>query len=164
MIAFGWSRHVALRYGNSTINPQITQMSQIEPASGQRDPETHAIIGAAMEVHRALGCGFLEAVYHEALAAEFQLRGIPFGRELPLPIRYKGAELPVVYRVDFICFCRVIVELKALSRLTPKEESQIIHYLRASGERTGILLNFGAPSLQFRRFAGPVDSRAPQSV
>jgi len=118
----------------------------------QRDPRTYKIIGAAMEVHRQLGCGFLEAVYQEALALELKNQGIPFSRELKFPVTYKGLLLNNYYRPDFICFGQVIVELKALTRLGPMEESQLINYLKVTGYHTGLLLNFGARSLEKRRF------------
>jgi len=119
----------------------------------QRDPETYAIIGAAMEVHKQLGYGFLEAVYQEALAVEMSLRQIPFEREVSLPVFYKTQKLKTSYRADFVCFDRVVVELKALSRLSGSEEAQIINYLKATGYATGLLLNFGAKSLEYKRFA-----------
>lgn len=118
----------------------------------KRDPLTYAIIGAAMEVHTQLGNGFLEAVYHEALAIEMSRRGIPFQHEAPLPIEYKGQPLKTIYRADFVCYDAIIVEIKALKRLSGTEESQIINYLKATGLKTGLLLNFGAPSLEKKRF------------
>ena len=117
----------------------------------ERDPQTFAIIGAAMDVHRTLGHGFLEAVYQDALAIEFGLRGIPFQRELQLKIDYKGQTLPTVYRVDFVCYQAVIVELKTLPRLSGREESQALHYLKASRLERAMLLNFGGLSLEYRR-------------
>jgi GxxExxY protein len=118
----------------------------------QRDPRTFSIIGAAMEVHRQLGCGFLELVYQEAFALELKHRGIPYSRELKFPVTYKGHRLHNQYRPDFICFNEVIVELKALSRLSSVEDSQLINYLKVTGYHTGLLLNLGAGSLQQRRF------------
>ena len=117
-----------------------------------RDPRTYAIIGAAMEVHKELGSGFLEAVYQEALAIEFSKRDISFRGEVALPLSYKGELLSTSYRVDYICFESVVVELKAISRLSGKEESQIMNYLKATGLTTGLLLNFGSESLEYKRF------------
>ncbi len=124
-----------------------------------RDPRTFAIIGAAMEVHR-LGCGFLEAVYKEALTWEFTERAVPFRREVDLPVFYKGHQLNTTYRADFVCYGSVIVELKALAKLGGIEQAQIINYLKSARYEIGLLLNFGAPSLEYRRFI--FSSKNPQ--
>jgi GxxExxY protein len=119
----------------------------------EKDPRTYAIIGAAMEVHRQLGPGFLEAVYQEALAVELTERGVPYAREVELPILYKGVRLHTAYRADFICFGEIIVELKALHALSVIEHAQLINYLKATQMCIGLLLNFGASSLEYKRFA-----------
>jgi GxxExxY protein len=105
-----------------------------------------------MEVHRELGCGFLEAVYHEPLAAELPARHIPFQREVELPVHYKGKRLNPSYRADFICCDCVIVEVKALANLSGTDEAQVINYLKASRLEVGLLLNFAGPSLEYKRF------------
>ena len=118
----------------------------------ESDPRTYAIIGAAMEVHRQLGCGFLEPVYQEALAMEFLERSIPYNAQDKYLINYKGRPLETYYKPDFICFGSVVIELKALSRLSSVEESQLINYLKVTSHEIGLLLNFGTRSLEKRRF------------
>jgi len=112
---------------------------------------TGQIIGAAMEVHRTLGCGFLEAVYEEALAIELQARGLPFVQQAELNISYKGRTLKQKYRPDMIVAGKVIVEIKALAKLTSIEEAQVINYLKATGCTVALLINFGQRSLEWKR-------------
>jgi GxxExxY protein len=114
--------------------------------------ETYRIIGAAMEVHNQLGCGFLEAVYEEALTLELQMRAIPFEQQKPLHIYYKGTQLQKHYIPDLLCFDKIIVELKALSELTSVNEAQLLNYLKASNLKVGLLINFGRESLEHKRF------------
>lgn len=118
----------------------------------KRDEETYAIIGAAMAVHKELGHGFLEAVYQEALAIELGVNGVPFEREKAIPVRYRTQVLTTSYRADFFCFGSTIVEIKALQEVSGPEEAQILNYLKAANVAKGLLINFGAPSLQYRRF------------
>lgn len=117
----------------------------------QRDPETYAIIGAAMAVHRELGHGFLEAVYNEALEIEFNNRYIPNKKEVSLPICYGEHQLKAHYRADFVCHDSIIIEIKVLAETNGTEEAQVINHLKASGYERALLINFGRPSLQYKR-------------
>lgn len=117
----------------------------------KKDPQTFAIIGAAMQVHSCLGHGFLESVYQEALGMEFAEMKIPFRKEVPLKLSYKGEELNQFFKADFICFETVVVETKALSNIGNTERAQVINYLKATGLQRGLLLNFGAQKLQYQR-------------
>lgn len=132
----------------------MTQMGDGEgmQPSADRDPQTYAIIGAAMEVHTTLGCGFLEAVYQDALEREFIDRGIPYSREEELRVPYKGKLLPSRYRADFICHGCILVETKALKKLTEIEDAQVLNYLKILQFHRALLFNFGAVSLEYRRF------------
>ncbi len=112
---------------------------------------TGKIIGASMEVHRALGCGFLEGVYQEALELELGSQGVAFVAQPELGITYKGRALKQKYRPDLVVDNAVVVEIKALARLTPLEEAQVINYLKATGCKVALLINFGAKSLEWRR-------------
>lgn len=115
------------------------------------DPQTFQIIGAAMEVHRQLHRGLLEAIYCEALAIELRLRNIPFESDSPLRMEYKGQRLTGIYRMDFVCFGKVVVEVKAVSALTPADEAQLLNYLAMSRLERGLLINFGGKSLEYKR-------------
>ena len=105
-----------------------------------------------MRVHRELGCGFLEKVYQEALEREFTAEGVPFQREVNLKIYYRGVPLQQEYIADFVCYGKIIVELKAISKLSEVEKAQVINYLKATGYELGILANFGEVSLKTERF------------
>ncbi|HYX07760.1 MAG TPA: GxxExxY protein, partial [Bacteroidales bacterium] len=113
--------------------------------------ESYAIIGACMEVHSELGPGFLEPVYQEALEIEFKQNNIPFEKEKPLAIQYKDQFLQKRYIADFICFEKIIIELKALSQLTSEHTAQVLNYLKATHLKLGLLVNFGAKSLEYKR-------------
>jgi GxxExxY protein len=106
-----------------------------------------------MEVHRQLGCGFLESVYQEAMALEMTARGIPYRREVEIPVFYKDERLSASIRADFLCFDLVSVEIKALAKLGGVEEALVINYLKATGLEIGLLLKFGTLSLEDRRLA-----------
>lgn len=115
--------------------------------------EVYAVIGAAVEVHKELGPGFLEAVYQEAMEIELAMRGIPFESQKGLKLCYKGQLLKKEYIPDLLCFGKLIVDLKAMDRLSGKEEAQILNYLKASGLKVGLLINFGSsPKLEWRRY------------
>jgi GxxExxY protein len=111
---------------------------------------TYAIIGAAMEVHKTLGGGFLEAVYQKALAYELRLRNLPFGEQARLQVFYKE-QLVGDYIADFVVDGKVIVEIKAISTLVDAHTAQTIHYLAATKQKVALLINFGSKSLEHRR-------------
>lgn len=114
--------------------------------------EAYEIIGAAMEVHNTLGQGFLESVYQEALEIELSKRHIPFTAQAKIQIQYKDVPMEHFYVADFVCYDKIIVELKSVSTILPEHEAQIINYLRATGFKLGILLNFNEESLFFKRY------------
>lgn len=114
--------------------------------------EVYAIVGAAMTVYNELGPGFLEAVYHEAMEIELRQRKILFGSRVPLVIMYKGQQLQKQYEADIIAYGQIVVELKAIQRLTGVEQAQLLNYLKATGFRVGLLFNFGShPDLEWKR-------------
>ena len=115
------------------------------------EEETYKIIGAAMEVHRQLGCGFTEKVYQDALEKEFLLRGIPYVREVHLHVTYKGEALDSDFIPDFVCYNCIIVELKAVQELDNLHRAQAINYSRVAGMGVALLINFGSLSLEHER-------------
>jgi GxxExxY protein len=118
------------------------------------ESETHAILGACFEVYRDKGCGFLEDVYQECLEIELAERGIPFVHRLPLQLHYKGRILRQRYEPDFNCFDQIILEIKACKHIEDAHRAQLMNYLKATGKRVGLLVNFGHyPKAQYERFA-----------
>ncbi len=105
--------------------------------------ETHALLGACFEVYKEKGCGFLEAVFQECLELELTDRRIPFKAQAPLQLQYKGRPLRQVYQPDFLCFDKVILEIKAVTKLADEHRAQLHNYLKATGCRVGLLVNFG---------------------
>ena len=127
------------------------------------DPETYAIIGAAYAVHAELGCGFLETVYKAALAVEFRRRAIAFDRDVSLPVVYKGELLPLACSVDFLCAKTVIVEVQVYDALSARDVTKAANSLRAARIDRGLLLNFGARSLEHRRLVWRRSEPGPAS-
>jgi len=118
----------------------------------KNEDETFLIRGAIFEVYREMGCGFLEAVYQECLQREMQLKQIPFVAQRELMLKYKGEPLEQKYKPDFICFERIIVELKAVKELTAEHRAQVHNYLKATGLEVGLLVNFGhSPKVEIER-------------
>lgn len=117
--------------------------------------ESFKIIGAALEVHSIIGCGFTEPVYQEALEEELRIREIPFNREKTYEFTYKGKVLSKTFRPDFVCYDKVIVELKAVDDFTDEHFSHVYNYLKATGMELGILINFGKKSLEYKRIPRP---------
>jgi GxxExxY protein len=113
--------------------------------------ETQKIIGAAFDVHKTLGNGFLESVYQEVLAIEFNNRDIPYESEKEIIIYYNGIKLNKTFKCDFICHDKINIELKAVNKLMDEHYSQLLNYLKATGLQIGLLINFGAASLEFKR-------------
>ena len=116
--------------------------------------EAYVIQGAIFEVYRTLGCGFLEAVYQQALEVELTQRNIPFVPQAEIKVEYKGVKLDQTYRADLICYDKIILELKAVQNLLPEHEAQLQNYLRATQMRVGLLVNFGHyPKVEIKRIA-----------
>ena len=117
------------------------------------EEESFAIRGACFEVYKTLGSGFLEAVYQEALAQEFRLQNISFLEQCELMLQYKGIPLKQTYKPDFVCFGKIIVEIKAVDNIAPEHEAQLLNYLKITGYPLGFLVNFGHyPKIEVRRF------------
>ncbi len=115
--------------------------------------ECYAIQGAIFDVYREMGCGFLEAVYQECLCRELKSRNIDFISQPELSLCYKGVVLNKKYQPDFICFGKIIIELKTVKKIAPEHEAQILNYLKASGMKLGLLVNYGAfPKATVKRF------------
>ncbi len=119
-----------------------------DDAIGDRDPVTNRIIGLAIDVHRVLGPGLLESAYEACLCFELKEQGIPFRRQVPLPVIYKSVSLDCGYRMDIVVDDEVIVELKTVERILPIHDAQLLTYLKLSGIRTGLLLNFNTAVLK----------------
>jgi GxxExxY protein len=116
--------------------------------------ESYQIMGACFEVYKTMGCGFLEAVYQECLEMELRERKVPFVSQVPLDLNYKGQPLRQKYQPDFVCYDRIVLELKAVSALTAEHRAQVQNYLRATGHRLGLLVNFGHhPLVEWERIA-----------
>ncbi len=122
------------------------QNSEEQPAI--QDTWSNKVIGAAIEVHKHLGPGLLESAYNTCLAHELSLQGIPFNREVPLPLNYKGVILETAYRLDFVVGEALIIEIKAIEKLEAVHQAQLLTYLRLSGKRIGLILNFNVPVLK----------------
>lgn len=115
--------------------------------------ESYAIQGAVFEVYREMGCGFLEAIYQECLLRELSLRNIPFQAQVDLHLSYKGQPLHQTYKPDFVCYQKIIVEIKAVKVIAPEHEAQLLNYLKATGMKLGLLVNFGSyPKAIIKRF------------
>ena len=108
------------------------------------EDESYAIRGAVFEVYREMGCGFLEAVYQECMEKELTKQGVPYEAQKELNLLYKGERLKQVYKPDLLCHGSIIVELKAVKQIAPEHRAQVINYLKATGVRVGLLVNFGA--------------------
>jgi len=113
--------------------------------------ESYNIIGAAMEVHKVIGCGFTEPLYQQALEVELKARGIPFEREKPFHVTYKGQTLAKEFIPDFVCYDKIIVELKAVSDFADEHYAQVYNYLKATGMPLGLLINFSKTHLEYKR-------------
>jgi len=124
-----------------------TESQRHRETESERDPRTAAIIGAAIEVHRSIGPGLLESAYEECLCHELHLRGLSFQRQVALPVSYKGLKLDCGYKIDLIVESEIVVELKSIDKIIPVHEPQLLTYLKISGKRVGLLINFNSALL-----------------
>jgi GxxExxY protein len=124
-----------------------TESQRHREIESEQDPRTAAIIGAAIEVHRQLGPGLLESAYEQCLRHELHLRGLPFKCQVDLPVSYKGLQLDCGYKIDIIVDDEVVLELKSVERIFPVHEAQLLTYLKLSGKKVGLLINFNVPLL-----------------
>jgi GxxExxY protein len=124
-----------------------TEPQRHREVENEKDPRTSPIIGAAIEVHRALGPGLLESAYEQCLCHELHIRGLPFQRQVDLPVSYKGLKLDCGYKIDLIVGDLVIVELKAVEKILPVHEAQLLTYMKLAAKPVGLLINFNVPLL-----------------
>jgi GxxExxY protein len=124
-----------------------TETQRHRESEEQKDTKTSPIIGAASEVHRLLGPGFLDSAYEECLCHELYLRGMSFERQVALPVSFKGLQLDCGYKIDLVVEQEVVIELKAVERILPVHEAQLLTYLKLSGKHVGLLINFNVPLL-----------------
>jgi len=124
-----------------------TETPSHRETENEKDPRTAPIIGAAIEVHRHLGPGLLESAYEECLCHELHLRGLSFERQVDLPVSYKGLKFDCGYKIELIVEEQVVLELRAIEKILPVHEAQLLTYLKLSGKRVGLLINFNTPLL-----------------
>jgi GxxExxY protein len=129
------------------MNLLTTESQRHREIENEKDPRTAAIIGAAIEVHRQLGPGLLESAYEQCLCHELHLRGLPFKCQVDLPVSYKGLQLDCGYKIDVMVNDEVIVELKSVEKILPVHEAQLLTYLKLSGKKVGLLINFNSSLL-----------------
>jgi GxxExxY protein len=134
-----WRGKLGIRKDNGMASSSTNQ---------HRDPLTEKVIGLAIEIHRALGPGLLESAYEECLCFELKCHDLPYRRQVPLPVVYKSVRLDCGYRMDVVVNDHLILELKTVEKLIPIHEAQLLTYLKLSGMRTGLLLNFSTPALK----------------
>jgi GxxExxY protein len=128
-------------------------MTQIKTIQGLYKEDTFKILGACFEVYNDKGCGFLEPVYQECLEIEFRIQGIPFISQKSIGLEYKGTRLKHIYQPDFICYEKIILEIKAVDGLVDEHRAQLLNYLNATRFKVGLLVNFGHyPKLEYERF------------